>query len=411
MYRNSRRGNAGEHSPEKSPANGASIGRVKGLGDEPRAKRRVARRVVMNSPVAAPTRPENLPTSVILGTGAYAPLKILTNADLEKIVATNGPWIVSRTGIKERHIAAEGETTSDMAAAAARRALEFAGVDASEIDLIIVATVTGDTPTPSCAAFVQAKIGALNAFAFDVSAACAGSLYGLVIADQFIRNGVARRALVIGAETLSRVVDWTNRETCVLFGDAAGAMLLCASEAPTRGLLAAKLRTDGSMTEILGIFGGGSRRPFSQEMLADNGHKIKMRGREVYKAAARLLPEVVREALEQAGLEAADVTHVIAHQANLRIIESAMDDARRSARKMLDQHRPLRQHLERLDADHAGRGQPGRTLEARRCDRDDGHRRRHELGQRDFALVSAGALFAEFAPGVTDSGTSGVASR
>ena len=187
----------------------------------------------MNSPIAAPTRPENLPTSVILGTGAYAPLKILTNADLEKIVATNGPWIVSRTGIKERHIAAEGETTSDMAAAAARRALEFAGVDASEIDLIIVATVTGDTPTPSCAAFVQAKIGALNAFAFDVSAACAGSLYGLVIADQFIRNGMARRALVIGAETLSRVVDWTNRETCVLFGDAAGAMLLCASEAPT----------------------------------------------------------------------------------------------------------------------------------------------------------------------------------
>ncbi len=168
MYRNSRRGNAGEHSPGKSPANGASIGRVKGLGDEPRAKRRVARRVVMNSPVAAPTRPENLPTSVILGTGAYAPLKILTNADLEKIVATNGPWIVSRTGIKERHIAAEGETTSDMAAAAARRALEFAGVDASEIDLIIVATVTGDTPTPSCAAFVQAKIGAVNAFAFDV---------------------------------------------------------------------------------------------------------------------------------------------------------------------------------------------------------------------------------------------------
>jgi len=279
----------------------------------------------VHSRLAAPTRPEHLPTSVILGTGAYAPLRVLTNADLEQMVATNGPWIVSRTGIRERRIAAEGETTSDMAAAAARRALEFAGVAASEVDLIIVATVTGDTPTPSCAAFVQAKIGALNAFAFDVSAACAGSLYGLVIADQFIRNGMARRALVIGAETLSRVVDWTNRETCVLFGDAAGAMLLCASEAPGRGLLAAKLRTDGSMTEILGIYGGGSRRPFSQEMLTDNGHKIKMRGREVYKAAARLLPEAVLEALEQAGLEAADVTHVIAHQANLRIIESAME--------------------------------------------------------------------------------------
>jgi 3-oxoacyl-[acyl-carrier-protein] synthase-3 len=268
---------------------------------------------------------EDLPTSVILGTGAYAPLKILTNDDLEKIVATNGPWIVSRTGIKQRHIAAEGEATSDMAAAAARRALELAGVEAGDVDLIIVCTVTGDTPTPSCAAYVQAKIGAMNAFAFDVSAACAGSLYGLVIADQFIRNGAVKRALVIGAETLSRMVDWTNRETCVLFGDAAGAILLGASEDKERGLLASKLRTDGSMTEILGIYGGGSRRPLSVEMLEDNGNKIKMRGREVYKVAVRLLPEVVQEALTLAGLQAADVTHVIAHQANLRIIESAME--------------------------------------------------------------------------------------
>ncbi len=266
-----------------------------------------------------------MPTSVILGTGAYAPQKVLTNDDLEKMVATNGPWIVSRTGIKERHIAADGEATSDMAAAAARRALEFAGVDAGEVDLIIVCTVTGDTPTPSCAAFVQAKIGAHRAFAFDVSAACAGSLYGLVIADQFIRNGAVKRALVIGAETLSRMVDWTNRETCVLFGDAAGAILLGASEEAERGLLASKLRTDGSMTEILGIYGGGSRRPLSAEMLEDNGHKIRMRGREVYKVAVRLLPEVVQEALALAGLQASDVTHVIAHQANLRIIESAME--------------------------------------------------------------------------------------
>ncbi len=266
-----------------------------------------------------------MPTSVILGTGAYAPLKILTNADLEKIVDTNGPWIVSRTGIKERRIAAEGEATSDLAAAAARRALEFAGVSPEEVDMIIVATVTGDTPTPACAAFVQAKIGAKNAFAFDIAAACAGSLYGLVIADQFIRTGAARRVLVIGAETLSRVVDWTNRETCVLFGDAAGAMLLGATEEPGHGVIAAKLRTDGAMTEILGIFGGGSRRPYCAQMLDDNGDKIKMRGREVYKAAARLLPEVVGEALALADLSAADVTHVIAHQANLRIIESALE--------------------------------------------------------------------------------------
>ena len=206
-----------------------------------------------------------MPHSVILGTGSYAPLRVLTNADLEKTVATNDAWIVGRTGIKQRRIAAADEATSDMAAAAARRALELAGVAPTDIDMIVVGTVTPDTPTPSCAAFVQAKLGAVNAFAFDVSAACAGSLYGLSIADQFIKSGMVRRALIIGAETMSRVVDWSNRETCVLFGDGAGAILLGASEEPGRGVLAAKLRTDGSMTDILGIFGGGSRRPWSPE--------------------------------------------------------------------------------------------------------------------------------------------------
>jgi len=268
-----------------------------------------------------------LPTrTVILGTGAYAPLKVLTNADLEQMVATNGEWIVSRTGIRERHIAAEGEATSDLAAAAARRALDLAGVTAQEIDAIIVATVTGDTPTPACAAHVQAKLGAANAFCFDVSAACAGSLYALSIADQFIRNGTIKRALVIGAETLSRVVDWSNRETCVLFGDGAGAILLGASEDEGRGVLAAKLRTDGAMTDILCIAGGGSRRPLSEDVLHDNAHKIQMRGKEVFKAASRLLPEIVRETLDLAGLTVADVDHVLAHQANLRIIEAAMDN-------------------------------------------------------------------------------------
>jgi 3-oxoacyl-[acyl-carrier-protein] synthase-3 len=264
--------------------------------------------------------------SIVLGTGSYAPIRVLTNADLEKMVATNGPWIVGRTGIKERRIAAEGEATSDMAAVASRRALELADVSPDEIDLIIVGTVTPDTPTPSCAAYVQAKIGARNAFAFDISAACAGSLYGLSIADQFIRSGMVKRALIIGAETLSRVVDWSNRETCVLFGDAAGAILLGASEENGRGILASKLRTDGTLTNILGIFGGGSLQPFSEDVLRSNQHKIKMRGREVYKVATRLLPEVVRETLEQAGLSAQDVTHVVAHQANLRIIESAMEN-------------------------------------------------------------------------------------
>lgn len=262
--------------------------------------------------------------TIILGTGAYAPSRTLTNSDLEQMVATSGPWIVSRTGIKERRIAHPGETTSDMAAAAALRALDQAGVGAKEIELIIVGTVTGDTPTPSCAAFVQAKIGAVNAFAFDVSAACAGSLYGLSIADQFIKTGTVRRALVIGAETLSRVVNWTNRDTCVLFGDGAGAIVLGPSDEKDRGVLAFKLHTDGAMTDILGIYGGGSLNPFSEEVLRDNGHKIKMRGREVYKVASRLLPEVVEEALGLAGLIASDVTHVIAHQANLRIIEAVL---------------------------------------------------------------------------------------
>jgi len=267
-----------------------------------------------------------LPNSIVLGTGSYAPRRVVSNADLEKIVKTNDDWIVSRTGIRERRVAADDEATSDLAAAAAREALQFAGVKPQDVDMLIVCTVTGDAPTPSCAAFVQARLGATNAFAFDIGAACAGSLYGLSIADQFIRSGKVKRALVVGAETLSRFVDWSNRETCVLFGDAAGAILLGATEEEGRGVLAANLRTDGSMTGILGIYGGGSRLPPSPEMLEEKAGKIKMRGREVYKVATRLLPEVVADTLKSAGLTAADVTHVIAHQANQRIIESALQN-------------------------------------------------------------------------------------
>jgi 3-oxoacyl-[acyl-carrier-protein] synthase-3 len=259
--------------------------------------------------------------TVILGTGSYAPEKILTNSDLERMVATSGPWIVGRTGIEERRIAAPEETTSDMAAAAARKALELAGVDPLELDLVVVATVTGDAQTPACAAFVQAKIGAANAFAFDVSAACAGSLYGLTIADQFIKTGKARRALVIGAETLSRVVDWTHRETCVLFGDGAGAMVLGPGEEEGRGLLSTSLRTDGSMTGILSIPRFEEAGPGGS---GGEAGKIRMRGREVYKVATRLLPEIVAEALAAAGLDASDIDHVVAHQANARIIESVL---------------------------------------------------------------------------------------
>ncbi len=267
-----------------------------------------------------------MPNSIVLGTGAYAPQRVLTNADLEKMVATNDEWIVSRTGIRERRVAADHEATSDLAAAAGRRALEFAGVSPEEVDMIVVGTVTADTPTPACATFVQELLGARNAFCFDVGAACAGSLYGLTIADQFIRSGMVKRALVIGAETLSRYVDWSNRETCVLFGDAAGAILLGATEEEGHGLLAATLRTDGALTGILGIYGGGSRRPVSAEVVADNAATIRMRGREVYKVATRVLPEVVAATLAKAGLTAADVDHVIAHQANLRILEAALDN-------------------------------------------------------------------------------------
>jgi 3-oxoacyl-[acyl-carrier-protein] synthase III len=263
--------------------------------------------------------------TAILGTGAYAPEKVLTNADLEKMVETSDAWITERTGIKERRIAAPGELTSDMAVKAAIRALEMARTRAEELDLIILGTVSPDMPMPSSAVAVQAKLGAKNAFAFDLSAACAGSLYGMSIADQYIRNGGVRRALVIGAELLSRVVDWTDRNTCVLFGDAAGAMVLGPSEDPDRGILGIRLHSDGNAAGILTIPGGGSQHPQSSEVLEKKLNKVAMNGREVYKYAVRALPEAVIEALGAQGLAPGDVTHLIGHQANIRIIESVCD--------------------------------------------------------------------------------------
>jgi 3-oxoacyl-[acyl-carrier-protein] synthase-3 len=249
--------------------------------------------------------------TAILGTGAYAPDKILTNAELEKMVETSDAWITERTGIN-----------SDMAVKAAIRALEMAHTRADDLDLIIVGTISPDMPMPSCAVMVQSKLGAKKAFAFDLSAACAGSLYGMSIADQFIRNGNARRVLVIGAELLSRLTDWTDRNTCVLFGDAAGAMVLGPSEDPSRGILGIKLRSDGDAWKFLTIAGGGSLHPQSPEVLEQKMNKVAMNGREVYKYAVRALPEAVLDALSAQGLTPADVTHLIGHQANLRIIES-----------------------------------------------------------------------------------------
>jgi 3-oxoacyl-[acyl-carrier-protein] synthase-3 len=260
--------------------------------------------------------------TAILGTGAYAPEKVLTNADLEAMVATSDAWITERTGIKERRIAAKGEVTSDMAVKASIRALEMARTRPEELDAIIVGTISPDMPMPSCAVIVQAKLGAKKAFAFDVSAACAGSIFGLGIADQYIQTGNARRVLVIGAELLSQLVDWTDRNTCVLFGDAAGAMVVGPSEDPQRGLLGTWLRSDGDAADLLCLPGGGSAHPQSEEVLQRKLHKVAMNGREVYKFAVRAVPAVLRLALDAAGYRPEQVTHLIAHQANLRIIES-----------------------------------------------------------------------------------------
>jgi 3-oxoacyl-[acyl-carrier-protein] synthase-3 len=263
--------------------------------------------------------------SQILGTGAYAPKKILTNRDLEQMVDTTDAWIYERTGIKERRIAAEGEVTSDMAIVAARHALAMAGTKASDLDMIIAGTISADMPLPSCAVVIQAKLGAERAFAFDVSAACAGSLYGLTIADQFIRTGRARRVLVIGAELLSRLVDWSDRNSCVLFGDAAGAMVVGPANDPQRGLLSAHLHSDGRAAGILSIPGGGSQYPPSEEMLAKKMHKIAMNGREIYKFAVRVLPEAILEALDANGLNVSDVDLIVPHQANARIVERVLE--------------------------------------------------------------------------------------
>jgi 3-oxoacyl-[acyl-carrier-protein] synthase III len=260
----------------------------------------------------------------IIGTGSYVPEKVITNEDLEKLVDTTDEWITERTGIRARHAAAEGEVTSDMAVKASIRALEMASTRPEELDMIVVGTVTGDMPFPATAAFLQAKLGAKKAFAFDVSAACAGSLYGMSIAAQYIRTGSAKRALVIGAELLTRIIDWTDRNTCVLFGDAAGAMVLGPSPDPERGILSTHLHTAGELTDILCMKGGGSLHPFSEEVLKAKLNKVSMNGKEVYKFAVRSLEEASREALDANGLKASQVTHVIAHQANIRIIDAVL---------------------------------------------------------------------------------------
>jgi 3-oxoacyl-[acyl-carrier-protein] synthase-3 len=254
----------------------------------------------------------------ILGTGSYAPAKILTNEEISKIVDTTDEWIVTRTGIRERRVAAAGETTADMAVAAGRAALADAGVDASEIDLVILATLTPDLPMPATACLVQQKLGVPNrAASFDLNAACTGFIYALDTAWAMLGSGRYQRALVIGAEKLSTVLDWTDRSTCVLFGDAAGAVVLGPAKTPQAGILATKLHTVPGAPELLCIPGGGS-----SPALATDKRMIQMKGKEIFKFAVRSMEEVAREILEQQGIAAHQIACVIPHQANSRIIDA-----------------------------------------------------------------------------------------
>ncbi len=256
--------------------------------------------------------------SRIAGTGSYLPEKVLTNADLEKLVDTSDEWIVSRSGIRERHVAADGETTGDMAFHAATRALEAAGLAAADIELIIVGTTTPDLIFPSTACLVQHRLGADGCAAFDVNAACSGFIFALSVADKFIRTGSVKNALVIGAETLTRMVDWTDRSTCVLFGDAAGAVVLKADD--EAGILSTHLHADGGKKSLLCSTVGVSVG-FDAEQ-PNCGVKITMSGSEVFKHAVKALDSVVDETLEANGLDKSDLDWLIPHQANLRIIEA-----------------------------------------------------------------------------------------
>jgi 3-oxoacyl-[acyl-carrier-protein] synthase-3 len=262
--------------------------------------------------------------SLVVGTGSYVPHKVLTNADLERMVQTNDQWIVERTGIRERRLAAPEEATSDMGLQAALRALEMAKVAPEEVELLVVGTVTPDYPFPSTATVIQGKLRNKRAFAFDVSAACAGSMYALAIADRFVGSGAVRNALVVGADTLSRITDWTDRNTCILFGDGAGAMVLRPTDEPRRGLGTTRLHADGSLVPILFQPGGGSRDPISRELVDERRWYLKMNGREVFKVAVRALEENCREVLEAEKLAPGDVNHVIAHQANKRILDATL---------------------------------------------------------------------------------------
>lgn len=276
----------------------------------------------MKSPDLIKKRFYNMWNAGIAGIGSYVPERVLTNNDLEKMVDTSDEWIRTRTGISERHICSENMSTSDMAVEAAAMALKDAAVDAADVDMIIVASVTPDMPFPATACLVQDRLGAVNASAFDLEAGCSGFIYALTVGSQFIISGAYRNVLVIGADALSKVTNWEDRSTCVLFGDGAGAALL--QRVPSGyGLLSFKLGAVGSGGEYLKIPAGGSKLPASADTVAERGHFIKMEGNEVFKFAVRIMGEAALTVVEEAGLTTDDIDCLIPHQANIRIIDAA----------------------------------------------------------------------------------------
>lgn len=260
----------------------------------------------------------------IAATGSAVPRRVLRNADLERMVATSDEWIAERTGIRERRVVDEGVASSDLGTEAARAALAAGGWDAADLDLLLVATCTPDMPLPSTACLIQRNLKASRAIAFDLAAACSGFLYGLSVADLYVRSGTCRKALVVGTEVMSSVIDWTDRSTCILFGDGAGAVLIEPSD-DDRGILSTHLHSDGDLWDLVCVPGGGSRLPASAAMLADRQQFVKMKGNETFKVAVRTLEATAREALEANKMGVDDVDLFIPHQANVRIVNAVME--------------------------------------------------------------------------------------
>lgn len=260
----------------------------------------------------------------IAATGSAVPGRVLRNADLERMVATSDEWIAERTGIRERRVVDEGVASSDLGTEAARAALAAGGWDAADLDLLLVATCTPDMPLPSTACLIQRNLKASRAIAFDLAAACSGFLYGLSVADLYVRSGACRKALVVGAEVMSSVIDWTDRSTCILFGDGAGAVLIEPSD-DERGILSTHLHSDGDLWDLVCVPGGGSRLPASATMLKERQQFVKMKGNETFKVAVRTLEATAREALEANKMGVDDVDLFIPHQANVRIVNAVVE--------------------------------------------------------------------------------------